>query len=246
MKITVSTKKPLTQKIKKKLRRISYERSRLSLIHSYLRSLGTRNAVFIWIPKSAGTSILNALNVYGLSKLKKIRFLKYYFPQKGMVTFGHINYPQLIKNGYVSRKFDRTAYKFCFARNPYDRAISLFFYLKKNRIKTDISFLDFCRKLERDGCEDIGLYNYNGWSQCNPQVRWIENMKMDFIGKFESLEKDFQILLKNLKLPPIDLPHHNITPHDHFSSYYCEESRQIIQDFYQEDFQSLGYDMHTL
>ena len=238
--------KTLTIKIKKKLIRIFYERTRLSLIYSWFRSLGAQNAVFIWIPKSAGTSVLSALNRYGCTKLKKIRIVKYYFPQKGLVTFGHINYPELIESGYVSRTFDQSAYKFSFARNPYDRAVSLFFYLKKYRTDTDMSFLDFCRRLKDDGCEDIGLYNYDGWSQCNPQVRWIENLKMDFIGKFESLEKDFNKILLDLNFPPIDLPHYNITSHEHYAHYYCQESREIIENFYRNDFSYFGYDFEDI
>lgn len=163
-----------------------------------------------------------------------------------MVTFGHMNYPDLIESGYVSGKFDQTACKFCFARNPYDRAVSLFFYLKNNRIETDMSFLDFCRHLNDDGCEDIGLYNYDGWSQCNPQARWVENLKMDYIGKFESLEKDFNKILLDLDLPPIDLPHHNITSHEHYSHYYCQESREIIEHFYRKDFSYFGYEFEDI
>ena len=235
-------RKSYKDKLEKKFKRKFYEPSRLSLIGSYLRSLGVQNAVFIWIPKSAGTSVLSALTRYGCIKLKKIHIVKYYFPQKGMVTFGHINYPELIKSGYVSRKFDESAYKFCFTRNPYDRAVSLFFYLKKiDRVSSQTTFLEFCRQLNDKGCEDIGLYNLDGWSHCNPQVRWIENLEMDFIGRFESLEADFNKILKDLKLPPVDLPHHNITSHEHFSHYYCQESKEIVENYYRKDFIHFGY-----
>jgi hypothetical protein len=240
-------KKSINAKLKKKFTRIFYEGTRLALISNYLRSFGEPNAVFIWIPKSAGTSVLSALNRHGCAKLKKIRLVKYYFPQKGMVTFGHMHYPELLKTGYVSKKFDHSAYKFCFTRNPYDRAVSLFFYLKKiERIQKDMSFINFCRQLRENGCEDIGLYNLSGWSHCNPQVRWIENINIDFIGKFESLDKDFNIILKTLNLPPLELPHHNITSHKHFSHYYCTESKNIIENFYRKDFTSFGYNIDDI
>lgn len=235
-------KKSISARIKKKIVRIFYERTRLALINQYLRSVGGPNAVFIWIPKSAGTSVLSALNKYGCSKLKKIHLVRYYFPQKGMVTFGHMNYPELLETGYISKKFDHSAYKFCFARNPYDRAVSLFFYLKKiARVDQDMSFISFCRQLRDKGCEEIGLYNLSGWSQCNPQIRWIEHIDVDFIGKFEFLERDFNVILNALNLPPIELPHHNITSHKHFSSYYCAESKKIVEHFYRQDFAYFGY-----
>jgi hypothetical protein len=247
MKKSKSQPKSIKKKLKKKFRRTFYERTRLALISRHLRSFHSKNAVFIWIPKSAGTSILSALNKYGCSKLKKLHLIKYYFPQKGLVTFGHIHYPALIQNGYVSRKFDQRAYKFCFSRNPYDRAVSLFFYLKNiDRVPPDMSFLDFCRQLNERGCEDIGLYNLNRWSHCNPQVRWVENMEIDFIGRFETLETDFNKILQNLDLPPVELPHHNITSHAHFSTYFCDESKRIIKNFYRKDFSYFGYNIEDI
>lgn len=242
MKLSKPKKKSIKKKIQKKFIRNFYERTRLALFHSYLRSAGSRNAVFIWIPKSAGTSVLSALTRYGCTKLKKIHIVKYYFPQKGIVTFGHMSYLELIKSGYVSSKFDESAYKFCLTRNPYDRAVSLFFYLKKiDRVSSQMTFLEFCRQLNDNGCEDIGLYNLDGWSHCNPQVKWIENLEMDFIGRFESLEADFNKILKDLELPPVDLPHHNISSHEHFSHYYCQESKEIVEKFYRKDFIHFGY-----
>jgi len=240
-------KKSIVEKLKKKSNRTFYERTRLSLIHRYLRSVGSPNAVFIWIPKSAGMSILSALTRYGDTKRKKIHIAKYYFPQKGMVTFGHMNYSELIKNGYVSSKFDESAYKFCFTRNPNDRAVSLFFYLKKiDRVSSQMTFLEFWRRLKDKGCEDIGLYNLDGWSHCHPQIRWIEGLEIDYIDKFESIESDFKKILHELNLPPTDLPYHNVTIQSHYSSFHCEEIEEIIQNFYTEDFQLFSYEFHSL
>jgi hypothetical protein len=247
MKESKTQQKSVNKKLKKRLKRAFYERTRLALLHRYLQSLHSKNAVFIWIPKSAGTSVSTALGNHGFSKLKKLKYIKYYFPQKGMITFGHIHYPELIKHGYISEKFDQTAYKFCFSRNPYDRAVSLFFYLKTyDRVHVDMSFLEFCRHLNDEGCEDIGLYNLDGWSQCQPQVRWIENLKIDFIGKFESLEKDFNNILHDLSLPATELPHHNISSHKHYSRYYCKESKELIENFYRQDFLFFGYEFEDI
>ena len=77
-------------------------------------------------------------------------------------------------------------------------------------------------------------------------MRWIENTKIDFMGKFESLEEDFNRILNDLKLPPVELPHHNITSHKHFSHYYCQESKEIIQNFYHRDFINFGYNSEEI
>ncbi|WP_417698442.1 sulfotransferase family 2 domain-containing protein, partial [Psychromonas sp.] len=65
--------------------------------------------IFIHIPKTAGTSIL--MTLIGKDSLKD-----------------HSNYYDFKRINSV--KFKKY-YKFCFVRNPYDRAVSLYEYLKK-------------------------------------------------------------------------------------------------------------------
>jgi hypothetical protein len=219
-----------------------YRHSRLAVLEQYIRASGKRNAVFIWIPKTAGTSVFNALEANGCQKLKAPHHVKDYFPQKGLVTFGHMSYLELLSHHYVSRQFDDTAFKFCFTRNPYSRAVSLFSYLKRiGRIPADTSFLSFCRTLDEKGCEPIGLFNARGLSQCNPQVRWIENINIDFTGKLESLEEDLKNIMALLDLHSVAAPHLNATPHKDDREYYCDESRAIVREFYREDFRLLDY-----
>jgi len=219
-----------------------YRHSRLALLEQYIRAAGKRNAVFIWIPKTAGTSVFKVLEANGCQKLKAPHQVKDYFPQKGIVTFGHMNYRELVDRHYISRRFDESAAKFCFTRNPYDRAISLFHYLQRTgKIPGDLSFLSFCRLLNEKGCEAIGLFNARGLSQCNPQVRWTENIPMDYVGKIESLEEDLGTIMTMLGLDAVRAPHLNATAHKDYRKYYCDESRAIVGDFYREDFLEFNY-----
>jgi hypothetical protein len=134
-----------------------------------------RMQFFIWIPKTAGTSVYKTL---GAVRRKALPRIKYRFANNGFYTFGHMDYAQLVAQGHVSKEYDKSAYKFAFVRNPYDRAVSLFFYLKKvGTISPDETFLSFCLKLDEKEFEPIGLYNVSGLSQCNPQVRWLETLK---------------------------------------------------------------------
>jgi hypothetical protein len=214
--------------------------SRISLLRGYLRARHRKKAVFIWIPKTAGASFFSCLDApkFWVS----LHRIKYRFANNGTVTFSHIDYAELVKKGYVSRKFDESAYKFAFVRNPYDRAVSLFFYLQKYGIlSSDETFLGLCRRLNEEGCEPVGLYNVSGLSQCNPQVRWIENIEMDFIGRFESIGEDSEKVFRELGLQGVHLPEINKTRHADYREYYCVESKEIVEKFYEEDFRRFGY-----
>jgi len=224
---------------RKKIQRHLYEVSGAAMARERLRAMNRKNAVFIWIPKTAGSSVFRTLNA---PKLKELRLVKYRFPNKGIVTFGHMDYAELVKQGYVSKVFDETAYKFAFSRNPYTRAVSLFLYLKRRKFIPEIeSFRTFCRRLRDDGCEPVGLYNLNGMSQCNPQVRWVENVKMSFIGRVENITNDLEIVFQELGIQSKPLPHANRSTHSDPRSYYCEESKEIVEQFYKEDFEYFNY-----
>lgn len=227
------------KKTRKIASRIS-DYTRIPLLREYLRGRSRRKAVFIWIPKTAGASFYSCLDAPKL--WVSLHRVKYRFANTGTVTFGHMDYSGLVRAGLVSRRFDEAAYKFAFVRNPYGRAVSLYFYLKKYGIlPADGSFLQFCRRLHQEGCEPIGLYNVSGLSQCNPQTRWVENIQMDFIGRFETIEDDSEKVFSALGLQGVHLPRINKTDHGGYEEYYCRESKEIIEKFYAEDFRNFDY-----
>ena len=223
-----------------KLKKYLYDDSGVGYLREYLRSRNKPNAVFIWIPKNAGSSLSSILDAL---TLKNLRLVKCRFPGRGIVTFGHMDYSQLVKRGYIPRSFDESAYKFVFVRNPYARAVSLYsFLIRKGKLPSDESFLTFCRRLRENGCSPIGLYNIQGLSQCNPQVKWIENTEMSYIGKVESIKNDTELVLRNLGLQNSRISHRNATNHPDYRDCYCSESKEIVEEFYEEDFRSFDYE----
>jgi hypothetical protein len=102
----------------KRAMRKAYLLSGVARIIALQHSRKCKNAVFLWIPKNAGTSIYSVLVQYGCIKFKDIKSAKYAFPQKGFVTFGHMSYEQLVDKDIVSTYFNNSSYKFCFVRNP--------------------------------------------------------------------------------------------------------------------------------
>lgn len=205
-----------------------------------LRNRGRPDAVFIWIPKNAGTSMYHALRRYGCVKTKEAERVRYQFSGRGLVTFAHMDYHELVRQGYVSEDFDRRAFKFCFSRDPYDRAVSLYVYLRK-ATGSELTFLDFWRGVAEKGPDPIGLYNGLGTSHCNPQVRWIENLEMDFTGRYENLAEEFDRLTEELGLPARPMEHRNRSERKTPGQYYCPETKSIIESLYTEDFERFGY-----
>lgn len=201
------------------------------------------NAVFIWIPKTAGTSLFAALqNDAYFTKYKRLHDLCNGFRQTGRVTFGHMDYVSLNNQNYVNTSYFAQAFKFSFVRDPYARTVSLFLYLKKEgRIKNTATFLEFCRLLDGGAVEPIGLYNSKGLSQCNPQMTWLRGIDLDYLGRYEDLENSYRFLADKFRIPVTTLPHLNSSNGSNFIEYYCPKSKAIVETYYAEDFESLGY-----
>ena len=174
---------------------------------------------------------------------QETRIIEERFIQKGLVTFAHMDYPKLVARGYVRGEFDKRSFKFSFVRNPYDRAVSLFYYFRrKKHIREDIDFLGFARLLRDGAVPDIGLFNRNGISLANPQARWLRGIKLDFIGRNENIDNDVKELFGKLGFTaPPPTPHKNATPHPEWVSCYCDESASIVRDFYRQDFDQFEY-----
>lgn len=203
----------------------------------------------VWVPKTAGTSLYEHLRDHSKCQrflwLNEIRFL---FPGRGFVTFGHFSINELVRHGHVSNEFLNSAFTFGFVRNPYDRAVSLFKYFRRRKIIAEgMTFLEFCQALEHQ-VEPAGLYNVLGWSQASPQVEFMKGVKMSRIGRVESLDLDFSYVCQELQISVEKIPVKNVTADSGkaFAQYYCSESMSLVRHFYREDFNRFGYDADNL
>ena len=219
-------------------------------------------AIFIHIPKSAGKSVISSL---GLEKLNTFQSAGQFYYPGHPVTFGHMSLAELIRARLVSERDLEDAFVFTFVRNPYARAISLFRYLLQIRRLTDVvspGFRDsitagevdhvvvaneFLRFLHRvaDGIPGIGVYNTFGLSQANPQVRWLEGLKVDFVGSYERFSSDFRIVSSHILGAEREPEHVNrsvfLGDFDR-AVFLGREARALIEQIYEEDFEAFSYD----
>lgn len=194
-----------------------------------INELDNLKCIFFHIPKTAGLSVCEAL-----------------FNSKGI---GHVNL-KTAKLLFGQQGFDNY-YKFCFVRNPWDRAVSSYHYLKggginktikpwiRNNILPYADFKDFVKnKLQYDK-------NIQREKHFRPQYTWICDSKLelqvDFVGKFENLNNDFQTIASNLKINN-NLPIRNSSRRKNYKIYYDNDSRAIIANLYQKDIELFQYD----
>ena len=185
-------------------------------------------AVFIHVPKTGGLSISKALQV---TKYRNRRRLMPGAQYEGIVTFGHELLPWLQRRDLAPRD----CFTFTFVRNPYDRAVSLWAFNNK-RNGLDLTFREFC----------LGWGKW-GWRIRYPMARWTDGVDVDFIGRFERLQADFDELCGLLGVErQKPLPHINRTERGPCRDYYDDETMAIVRAHYARDFERFGYDDNCL
>lgn len=76
------------------------------------------------------------------------------------------------------------------------------------------------------------------------QWYWVTDREghviIDFIGRFENLEQDFQIICTRLNIKAV-LPHLNKSERDHYRHYYDDQTREIVAQWFKIDIQEFDY-----
>lgn len=139
-------------------------------------------------------------------------------------------------DSYSDEEFDKL-FKFTIVRNPYDRFLSAFLYLQRKRsIDKNTSFKKFTKSifLEKGVKFDIHL-------RVQYRSAFFKNQQyVNFIGKFENLKGDWKYIASKIDCSP-DLPHVNKTEHEHYSVYYDQETKEIVEKIYKKDIELFQY-----
>jgi hypothetical protein len=189
--------------------------------------------IFVHIPKAAGSSITSALRPYGKdNKLSNA----------------------LTKHETLSEFFARTHvapadfFKFAFVRNPWCRAVSLYFYLRTRAHKIpEIASVDdfpaFLRALSKESAWLAKLHSVR------PQSDFVfqdGKLIVDFVGRYERLTEDFARVCTEIVIPVRALDRVNQSRHEHYARYYDDWGRDFIADRYKGDIAHFGYTFGTV
>jgi len=123
-------------------------------------------------------------------------------------------------------------FKFTFVRNPFEKIVSQYHFNRHKWGFKDFTFKEYVKKWS------IGA-KISKYPQLN--LFYIDE-KLDFIGRFENLQQDFNIICDKIGILQQELPHENATKHKHYTEYYDDETRAIIAEKYAKDIEYFGYE----
>jgi hypothetical protein len=157
---------------------------------------------------------------------------------------GHVN---------ISEEFyrDSTSDKYCFTfvRNPWSRTVSLYEFFRTDlwwsdggEDKSDYPFMDCIKTMT--------FAEYIHYIQQTKPLRTTQasyltdtqgKLYPTFIGKYENLQNDFNIVCKELNLPEHQLPVLLKTNRKPYSYYYSPDTKKVVEEIYQEDIDRFKY-----
>ncbi len=197
----------------------------------FITSFHSQRCIFVHIPKAAGSSVAKALfgESVGHRPIRR-----------------HIAYSQELVDQY---------YKFTFVRNPWDRLYSGYNYFhhcigmtkhRDHRWATQMlgrfsGFEEFVNGLSNpDFVKTIKQYDHfrdqKDWL-CDPSSG---EMMMDFVGRFENLERDYNHVCARLGVTQ-KLPHYRRGKGSDYRTHYSDRMIDIVGEVYEADISAFSY-----
>lgn len=133
-------------------------------------------------------------------------------------------------------------FKFAIIRNPWDKAVSQFSYMKSRK-----DLREFIGMKDHDDFKQyLSLIQKTSHVQWLPQHIFLESAEgdvlVDFVGRFENFQNDFSAILERLQLRGVNqIPHKNKSCRSHYRDYYDSEAMEMIREMYAIDIRKFGY-----
>jgi hypothetical protein len=200
--------------------------------------------IYIHVYKVAGTSIRTVLKEYDDRSDSDFPFyknLQFYlgsrFPSLSKLAVDHINVTEIKR--FLPENIFNTYFKFAFVRNPWDWQVSLYHYMLQyknhpqhrlvSRMKSFDEYIEW-RVTQDMGLQKDFLYDNKG------------NLLVNFIGRFENLQEDFNIACSKIPIKQVQLPLANKSNHKFYKEYYNKNTRDLIYNAFKEDIELFKYD----
>ncbi len=103
----------------------------------------------------------------------------------------------------------------------------------------NFSFKDFASDFKR--CMSFFGWKYHDYSLSDYLLNEKDELVIDFIGRLEYMQQDFDIICDKIGIQKQKLPHTNKSKHKHYTEYYDDETREIVAEIFARDIEYFGY-----
>ena len=169
----------------------------------------------------------------------------------------HITAKQYNEFLYNKKLYDiwDSYFKFAFVRNPWSYMVSLYtmfvhrpYFKRKHK--------HFRKKPPRDFCDFVKVFANRDEPFCPlqdehmfNQIDWITDASgkviVDYIGKLENLQNDFDNICNKINISRVKIPRMNSSHrqklHQNFRDYYDNKTIDVVGEIFKRDIEYFGY-----
>lgn len=130
----------------------------------------------------------------------------------------------------------KNIFKFTIVRNPFDRVVSAFFYLKNRRVIKAKSFLSFIKgEFAQKGVKMNAHFHFQ-----TPSAYYNNKKFVNAIVRLENIKQGWVKIAKKIHCHRV-LPRRNVTRHNPYPHYYDNEAIEIVSRIYKNDLKNFNY-----
>ncbi len=190
--------------------------------HYPIRKGKKRNFIFIHINKTGGTSVAKTI---------------------GLPHINHLTVPNIIE--IVGQENFDAAFKFTVVRNPWSKVVSHYnFRIATNQTNMGDGHITFKDWVKCTYGKDKNTFYYDNVKMFQPQVDWLKDSEGRIVIenriRFENIEEDFK-KIANIIGVKNNLPHLKSTKKVDYKTFYDDETKEIVREWFQEDLAVFGY-----
>ncbi len=206
--------------------------------------------LFVHIAKTGGTSIRAALNRY---RFRDPYFIPRFVCSKLSALFDHrlgVKIPRHAKAvaamEMLPRELYNSLFKFAFVRNPWDLQVSSYHHILRERPHL-IKHIDNFEEFLEWKLDPTRPYHYIIDTSITLQSDYVVDLHgeliVDFIGRYERLEKDFKEACRQIGIEAPKLPHRRKAGDRRpYQEYYNRRTRELVARRFRRDIEIFGYE----
>jgi len=157
-------------------------------------------------------------------------------PEIAKIQHGHISVQQI--SPHLEAAIWQNYLKFAIVRNPFDRFISICFFLNRKNplfIETPLQWMKSAIKVPQFRERVLVKPQYLQLIDAQGEIA------MDYVGRYEHLQLSVDEICNRLQIKAVPLEIRNASAHKQYREYYDDELKSAVEMVYREDLKQFNY-----